>query len=46
MAQIHVLINLTIMVEADNDEQAEGLARDYLYRHNIPLADIADVEAL
>jgi hypothetical protein len=43
--EIDVLIHLNITVTAWSDEEAERLARAYLYAHNIPLADIADVEA-
>jgi hypothetical protein len=44
--EIDVLIHLNITVTARSDEEAEQLASDYLYRHNIPVSDVADIEAL
>ena len=41
-----VLIHLNIDVDTDDPDEAARLAADYLYRHNVPLDDIALVEAL
>lgn len=39
-----VLIHLNIEVDPSATESAEDLARGYLYRHNVPVDDIASIE--
>jgi len=39
-----VLLHLNIEVEADDHEGAREAARAYLFRHNIPVDDIALID--